>query len=145
VNHEINVKGAAKGAFIGGAAAGLLNVGVYFVAAAMGADFKPKDPAAMGGMAVLPPFQPMVNCLIAAAISVGVVALLGKVAKSKAWTIYLVISALVFLAEGYAPFWAFADLKTIVALELMHVPAALFIIGGIARMGLGKGPAPTAA
>lgn len=64
---------------------------------------------------------------------------------AKAWTIYLAVAVVVFLAEFYAPFWAFADMKTIVTLELMHLPAALGVMGGIYRFGVNKSAAaPTA-
>lgn len=132
----IEIKGAAKGALLGGFAAGAVCIGFYFAGAAAGATFHPKDPAAMGGMEVLPFFQPMVNCLIAGVLSLGVVALLGKVAPGKAWSIYLGIAVVVFLIEAYMPFWAFDDLKTIVTLELMHLPPTVLIVGGIARFGL---------
>lgn len=49
----IDFKGAERGALIGGVTAG-----------AIGADFKPAHPEAMGGMTVLPFFQPMINDII---------------------------------------------------------------------------------
>ena len=135
---SIDLKGVAKGALLGGVGAGVLCVALYFVGAAIGADFKPKDPAMMGGMAVLPPFQPMINCIIAAVVSIGLVALLSKIAPAKAWNIYVGVAVLVFVLELFAPFWAFADMKTIVILELMHVPAALGVVLGIRRFGFPK-------
>ena len=138
------MKGVAKGALLGGVGAGVLCVVLYFIGAALGADFKPKDPAMMGGLQVLPPFQPMINCLIAATVSIGLLALLNKVATSKAWTIYLGVAAVVFIAEIFAPFWAFADMKTIVVLELMHFPAAIGVVFGIYRFGMGARPAAAA-
>lgn len=132
----IDLKGAARGALIGGVAAGVICIALYFVGAAIGADFKPAHPEAMGGMTVLPFFQPMINCVIAALVSIGVVALLNKVAPAKAWTIYLVVAAVVFVLEFFAPFWGFADTKTILILELMHLPPTLLIVGGIYRMGV---------
>jgi len=132
----IEMKGVARGALLGGVGAGVVCVVLYFIGASMGADFKPKDPAMMGGLQVLPPFQPMINCLIAAVVSIGLLALLNKVAASKAWTIYLGVAAVVFIGEIFAPFWAFADLKTIVVLELMHFPAAIGVVFGIYRFGI---------
>jgi Family of unknown function (DUF6069) len=132
----LDLKRVAKGAFLGGAIAGVICVALFFVGGAIGADFRPKDPAAMGGLEKLLFFQPMVNCLIAAAVSVGLLAVLNKVAPAKAWTIYLGVAAVVFLGEAYAPFWAFADMKTIAILELMHVPAAIGVIGGIHRFAI---------
>lgn len=131
----IDLKGVAKGALLGGVGAGVVCIALYFVGAAIGADFKPKDPAAMGGLEVLPPFQPMINCVMAAVVSIIVVAILKKVAPAKAWNIYVGIAVLVFLVELYMPFWAFADLKTIVTLELMHVPPSLAIVLGIKKFG----------
>ena len=139
---SIDLKGVAKGALLGGVGAGVLCVALYFVGAAIGADFKPKDPAMMGGMAVLPPFQPMINCIIAAVVSIGLVALLSKIAPAKAWNIYVGVAVLVFVLELFAPFWAFADMKTIVILELMHVPAALGVVLGIRRFGFPKAATP---
>lgn len=133
---EIALKGAAQGALLGGLIAGVICIALYFVGSAIGADFKPAHPEAMGGMTVLPFFQPMINCLIAGVVSLGLVALLSKVAPAKAWNIYLGVAVVVFLAEAYAPFWGFTDLKTILILELMHIPPTLLIIGGISRMGL---------
>ena len=135
---SIELKGVAKGALLGGVAAGAICVALYFVGAAIGADFKPKDPAMMGGMTVLPPFQPMINCIIAAVVSIGLVALLSKIAPAKAWNIYVGVAVLVFVLELFAPFWAFADMKTILTLELMHVPAALGVVLGIRRFGFPK-------
>jgi len=132
----IDFKGAARGAIGGGVVAGVICIALYFVGAAIGADFKPMHPEAMGGLAVLPFFQPMINCVIAALVSIGLVALLGKVAPAKAWNIYLGVAVVVFLLEAYAPFWAFADMKTIFILELMHLPPTLLIVGGIYKLGL---------
>jgi hypothetical protein len=136
---------AAKGAFIGGFVAALVCIGIYFVAQAMGATFVPRDPATLG-MQVLPFYQPMINCMLAAAVSVAILALLVRIAPARAWTIYLVIAAIVFLGELYAPWWAFTDMKTILALELMHVPATVGVVGGIDRFGRRRGaPARLAA
>ena len=132
----IDIKLAAKGAFLGGAIAGVICVALYFVGGAIGADYRPRDPAALGGLEKLLFFQPMVNCLIAAAVSVAMLAILNKVAPARAWYIYLGIAVVVFLGEAYAPFWAFADMKTIAILELMHVPAALGVVGGIHRFAI---------
>lgn len=133
----IDLKAAAKGAAIGGLAAGFIGVGIYFVASAMGATFKPRDPAAMGGLELLPPFQPLVICIIATVVALGLLTGLVKFAGDKAWPIFLGFAALAFLGEAYAPFWAFTDMKTIVALEIMHLPATIGILGGIhmARRG----------
>jgi len=130
MNTTLDVKAAVKGAALGGFGAGVVCVGIYLLAAAIGADFKPRDPAAMG-MEVLPYFQPMVTCLVATAVSIGLVALLAKLAGTRAWSIYVGVSVAVFLVELYLPFWAFADMRTIAALELMHVPATLGIVGGV--------------
>lgn len=130
MSHTIDLKAGAKAAGIGGVAAGAVCVAIYFAAAAMGADFKPKDPQAMGGMEVLPFFQPMLNCVIAAVVSIGLMALLVKLTGPRAWPIFVVVAVVVFVVELYMPFWAFADMKTIAALEIMHVPATLGVVGG---------------
>lgn len=128
---DLDLKSVAKGAYAGGAAAGAIGIALYFAGSAMGADFKPMHPEQMMNMEKLPFFQPMVICLLAATVSVGVLAVLGKVAGAKAWPVYLGLAGLVFLGEAYAPFWAFADGKTIATLEIMHIPATLGIVGGI--------------
>ncbi len=131
---EIDMKGVSKGALLGGVIAGAIGIVLYFVGSAIGADFKPMRPEEMG-MTVLPPFQPMVICLIAAVVSIGVMFALKKVAPAKAWSVYLAVAVFVFLVELYLPFWAFADMKTILTLELMHLPPTLLIVGGIKRFG----------
>lgn len=133
---EVRLGGAIKGALIGGVAAGVVNVGLYFVGAALGADYKPKDPAALGGLEVLPAFQPLLICVIAAVASCVFLAIASKVTPTKAWPLYLVASVVVFLLEFYAPFWAFADMTTIVMLEIMHLPATIGIVGGVYAMGV---------
>ena len=65
----IDFKGAARGALLGGVAAGVVCIALYFVGAAIGADYKTAHPEAMGGIAVLPFFQPMINCIMAAVVS----------------------------------------------------------------------------
>lgn len=137
---NIDMKGVAKGALLGGLGAAVICIGLYFIGAAIGADFKPKDPASMGGVEVMPPYQPLVPCLMAAVVSIIVVAILKKVAPAKAWNIYLGIAVLVFLLEIYLPFTAFADLKTILTLEAMHVPASLGIVFGIKKFGFVSAP-----
>ena len=136
---SLDLASVAKGALLGGVASGVLNVVLFYVGDAIGATYAPIDPAAMGGLERLLPVQPLLNCLIAAVISIGVLAVLAKVAPAKAWTIYLGVAVVVFLGELYAPFWAFADLKTIVMLELMHIPATVGIVGGIHRYAI-RGP-----
>ena len=131
MNTPLDLKAVAKGALAGGVAAGAFDVALFFLGAAIGADYKTKDPAAMGGLEHLFFFQPMMNCIIAAVVSIGVIAVLNKLAPAKAWSIYLVIAAVVFLGEAYAPFWAFAQMKTIVIIEIMHIPAPVGIVGGI--------------
>ncbi|MBL8915109.1 MAG: hypothetical protein JNM17_30675 [Archangium sp.] len=132
---NVDMKGVAKGALLGGLGAGVVGIALYFVGAALGADFKLKDPASMGGVEVMPPYQPLVPCLMAAVASIIVVAILKKVAPARAWNIYVGIAVVVFLLELYFPFTAFADLKTILTLEVMHIPASLGIVLGIKKFG----------
>ena len=141
MSFEIDLKGAAKGAIIGGLGAGVFCVGMYFVGSAVGATYAPRDPVAMG-MTVIPFFQPVISCFMSALAALGVLALLKKLAPTKAWNIFLVLTVLVFIGEIYAPFWAFSDVKTVIVLELMHLPATLGIVGGISRFGIK--PAPVA-
>ncbi len=136
MNTPLDLKAVAKGALAGGVAAGVLNVALFFVGSAIGADYKTKDPAAMNGQEHLVFAQPLGICVLAAVVSIAVLAVLGKLAPAKAWTIYLVVAVLVFLGEFYAPFWAFADVKTIAILEIMHIPATVGIVGGIYHMAI---------
>ena len=131
----IKPSGAAKGGLIGGVTAGIVTTGLYFVGSALGADYKPREPEKMG-MEMMAAYSPFMICMIASVVAVSIAALLGKLAGKKAWTIFLIISALVFAAEAYASIASFGDLKTIVILEIMHVPAALLIVGGIHRFGV---------
>lgn len=52
---EIDLKGVATGAILGGVGAGVVCVGLYFGGAAIGATYAPRDPASMGGMTVRSP------------------------------------------------------------------------------------------
>jgi hypothetical protein len=83
---SIDLKGAAKGALLGGLAAGVVGVALFFVGEALGATYAPKDPAAMGGLERLFAAQPLLNCVMAAVVSIGVVAALTKLAPARAWT-----------------------------------------------------------
>ncbi|MBL8916661.1 MAG: hypothetical protein JNM17_38525 [Archangium sp.] len=65
---------------------------------------------------------------MAAVVSIIVVAILKKVAPAKAWSIYVGIAVVAFLIELNMPFWAFADMKTVLTLEAMHVPPSLAIV-----------------
>ena len=143
MSNEIDMKGVAQGAILGGVGAGVVCVGLYFVGLAIGATFVPRDPAMIGGMAVMPPYPPFISCVMAAIAAIGLMALLKKVAGAKAWPIFLGVAAVVFLIQVYMPFRAFADMKTVLILEVMHFVPALGIIGGIRRFGL-KGAAATA-
>ena len=126
--------GATKGALLGGVSSGLLGVGLYFLGKLAGATFIPKDPAS-AGMAVLEPFMPLVIAIIASLVASGVFALLVKFAPSRAWPSFLGIAAVVFVFEGVMSLLVFADVPTVVTLEIMHVPVALGIMFGIRRGG----------
>jgi hypothetical protein len=126
----VNIKGAFVGSILGGAIASVINIGLYFVGQAIGANYIPNDTSAF---AVLGFQQAVVIGMIAAVMGFLVFAALTKIAKDKAWPAFLAISALVFAVEIYFPFASFADGKTILILELMHVPVAVLIVLGIRK------------
>jgi len=130
---SLDIKAAAKFGYLGGTAAGLIGVGLYYVGLAMGATFRPKNPEDMGGLEMLLPFQPLLNCLVAATLALGILALLHKLTPARAWPIFVRVAVVAFVLEGYAPFWAFDDTTTIVILEFMHIPATIGIVWGLGR------------
>ena len=132
----IDIPAAFKGAIMGGVAAGLLDVGLYFAAGAFGADFAFKHPENMGGLPELLFFQPMVNCVMAALAATAVLWGLTKFAGENAWPAFLAVSTVVFVGMGFASVWALNDPTAIATLEIMHIPATIGIVGGMYRMGV---------
>ncbi len=123
---------AFKGAMIGGAAAGVVNLSIFFAFGAAGAAYMMDQ----GGQPMkIPLVMPFASTMMAALAASGVLAALLKFAPQKAWTVFLGVSVLVFLAYGALPVMALdaGDTLGIVSLELMHVVAALGIVGGMRR------------
>lgn len=116
---------------IGGSAlGGVVNILLYFVGQAAGATYVPNDTSVFP---VLPWFQGMIISVLAGVVASLLFALLQKIAKTRAWTIFLVIAAVVFLVYIIFPFRMFTDGMTIAVLQAMHVPTALGILWGIRR------------
>jgi hypothetical protein len=121
-----------KGALSGGVLAGVLNVGLFFAAKASGAKLvmTPKS----GPPMPIPPFMPMVNCVMGAVVAAAVLTGLVKLLGERAFRVFLGVAALVFIGYAALPVMALGgDTTSIVFLELMHVPAAIGIVGGIWR------------
>jgi hypothetical protein len=134
--------GIFKGALIGGIAAGVLNIGLFFVGKAAGAKFLLTEPGS-AELIPIPPYQPMVNSVMAAIVAAAVMAGLAKVAGEKAWKIFLGVAAAVFLLFFTFPIKMLpGDTLSIAFLEIMHVPTAIGIMGGIWRYGRDAAPGP---
>jgi hypothetical protein len=133
---------AVLGGVLGGVAAGIVNVPIYFLGKALGATYIPADTSYFP---VLPWFHLVVPSIVAGIGASVVVAGVALVAKKRAWAIYLVISALVFLAYLIPPFHAFGDPLTVATLQVSHVSAAALILGGIYAFGRAKPSATTEA
>jgi len=140
--NDFRTGGIFKGALVGGIAAGTLNIGLFFVGKAAGAKFLLTEPGS-AELAPIPPYQPMVNCVMGAIVAAAVMAGLAKVAGKKAWTVFVGVAAAVFLLFFTFPIKMLpGDTLSIVFLEIMHVPAAIGIMVGIWRFGREAGPAP---
>jgi hypothetical protein len=81
-----------KGALIGGAAAGVVNVALFFVGKAVGASFV----SMQGGNEMeVPPFMPMFNCRLAAVFAAVVRGLLIRLTGEGAWVMLLRVAVAV--------------------------------------------------
>lgn len=127
--------GVFKGALIGGAVASVLNTALFFVGRAAGAAYLAMQPGASEAMPI-PVVMPTVSTMIASVAAAAILLGLLRVAPARGWTIFLTVSAVVFVAYGAMPVVMLGgDTVAIVCLELMHVVAAIGIVGGIARFG----------
>jgi hypothetical protein len=132
---EFQTVGIFKGALIGGIAAGVLNIGLFFVGKAAGAKFLLTQ-SGSAELAPIPPYQPMVNCVMGAIVAAAIMTGLTRVAGDKAWSVFVGVAAAVFLLFFTFPIKMLpGDTLSIVFLEIMHVPAAIGIMGGIWLVG----------
>ena len=127
--------GIMKRAAIGGAAAGVLNVILYFGGGAAGAEYMMMSPGA-SELAPIPVAMPFILSLVPALIGGGVLIGLTKVVPNKAWTVFLGLCAVAFIVMLAGPPMQMADdTAAVVSLELMHVVAVAGAIVGIHKFG----------
>ena len=132
-----------KGAAIGGVVAGVVNVILYFIGGALGAEYLIDQ----GGpeRAPIPMAMPFIMSLVPALIGGVVLIALNKFAPDKAWTIFLVITAIVFIVMFAGPITQLEDdMVAVVILELMHVVVVVEVIWAINKFARAQ-PAPQAA
>lgn len=126
-----------KGAAIGGAIAGVINVILYFVGGAIGAEYMMLQPGAteMAPIpAAMPFFMSLVPSLLGGALLVG----LTKARPEKAWTFFLIACGVAFVVMlGGPPMQMSGDTPAIIVLELMHVVAVAGCLWGIKTFGEG--------
>ena len=127
--------GIMKGAAIGGAAAGVLNVILYVAGGAAGAEYMMMPPGATD-LAPIPIAMPFILSLVPALLGGGVLIGLTKVVPDKAWKVFLGLCAVAYLVMLAGPPLQMAeDTAAIVFLELMHVVAVAGAIVGIHKFG----------
>ncbi len=125
-----------RGALIGGIAAGILDLGLYFVGKASGASFLVVQKGSVPRS--IPPFMPVANCVLGALVAAAVLTGLVKFFGERAWWLFTMVAAVVFVIFFTLPITTLpGDTRSIAFLELMHIPATLGIVGGIWRFGRG--------
>lgn len=128
--------GIFKGALIGGGLAGAVNLAIFFVGKAAGANYMISAPGT--DPMPIPLVMPVAATMIAATVGAGVLIGLQKFQPARSWTLFLIITALVVVAYGAAPVLALgSDLTGILSLELMHLVAPVGVLWGIKRWGQG--------
>ncbi|MCO4771020.1 MAG: hypothetical protein KDA24_13380 [Deltaproteobacteria bacterium] len=134
---EFTTGGIFKGAAIGGAAAGIANIILYFIGGAAGAEYLMPQPGS-GELGAIPVPMPFMMSLVPSLLGGAVLVALTKFAGEKAWTIFLAIMGLAFLMMAPGPVMQMGeDTTAIVVLEVMHVVAVLGTWFGISRFGKG--------
>ena len=124
-----------KGAAIGGAAAGILNVILYVAGGAAGAEYMMMQPGATE-LAPIPVAMPFLMSLVPGLLGGGVLIGLTKVVPDKAWKVFLGLCAVAYIVMLAGPPMQMAeDMAAIVSLELMHVVAVAGAIVGIHKFG----------
>lgn len=132
---DFQAGGAFKGAFAGGIAAGVINVGLYIAGGAMGAKYLMMAPGATEA-APIPIVMPFIMSLAPALLGAAIFAALLKFVPARAWTIFLGLSALAYVAMLPGPLMQMSgDTPAIVALEAMHVVAVAAVLLGIQKLG----------
>ena len=127
--------GIMKGAAIGGAAAGVLNVILYVAGGAAGAEYMMMPPGATE-LAPIPIAMPFILSLVPALIGGGVLIGLTKVVPDLAWKVFLGLCTVAYIVMLAGPPLQMAeDTAAIVSLELMHVVAVAGAIVGIHKFG----------
>ena len=130
-----NTSGIFEGAALAGAAAGVVNVALYFVGSALGAAYLVAPPGG-GAPEPIPFFMPFVMSLVPSLIGGAVLFGLTKVAGERAWPIFLGVMGLAFVAMLPGPVVQLHDdLVATVVLEVMHVVLVLAVFVGIRRFG----------
>ena len=123
-----------RAGLIGGIAAGVLNFAVYFIGAALGAKYMGDNGA--GGLELIVSYRALYMSVIFALAGAAVFAALLKAAPNKAWTIFLVLSALFFLSMIPGPFLVVPnDVAASISLEVMHIVGAVCVVGAMHRFG----------
>ena len=122
-----------KGAAIGGAIAGAVNVILYFVGGAIGAEYMTMPP---GGTELepIPVPMPFVLSLVPALVGGGLLVGLTKFAGDKAWKIFIGCAVAAYLVMFLGPVTQFGDdMTAMVTLEVMHVVAVTGALLGIQK------------
>jgi hypothetical protein len=132
--NDFSIGNVFKAGLIGGVVAGVLNFGVYFIGAALGAKYMADNGA--GGLELLVSYRALYMSVIFAIVGAAVFAALLKAAPNKAWTIFLVLSVLFFLSMIPGPFLVVPnDVAASISLEVMHIVGAVCVVGAMHRFG----------
>ncbi len=124
-----------KAAAIGGVIAGVINVVLYYVGKAFGAEYVMTGG---GEPESIPIVMPFAMSLLPALVGGGILVGLNKFAPQKAWAIFLGLSALTFILMIPGPIMQMGDdTAAIVALEVMHVVAVATVICVLNRFARG--------
>ncbi len=118
---------------LAGVLAAALNAVVYLAASALGAIPPDVEVGNTGGP--LPLGAVVVFSFVPAILAAGFLVFLGRFSR-RPFRVFVVAAVLVFLLSLYTPFSITgAPLAMIVALELMHLVAALVIVAVLVRLG----------
>ena len=132
--NDFSIGNVFRAGLIGGGVAGVLNFGVYFLGAALGAKYMADNGA--GGLELLVSYRAFYMSVIFAMVGAAVFAAALKIAPNKAWTIFLVLSVLFFLSMIPGPFLVVPnDVAASLSLELMHIVGAVCVVGAMHRFG----------
>lgn len=128
---DFTTGGIFKGAAIGGTIAGVVNVVLYFIGGAAGAEYLMPQPGT-GELGAIPVPMPFVMSLMPALLGGAVLSGLNKFTPEKAWTLFLVLLGVSFLAMTPGPVMQMGDdTVAIIILELMHVVEVVAVWFGL--------------